>query len=74
MYLTGNLVDEMGVIEGMNGERATILLDINLKNKEVSELQEETSQATLASNSMVFKRQLHIDLQAKNCKATLYPT
>lgn len=43
MYLTGNLVDEMGVIEGMNGERATILLDINLKNKEVSELQEETS-------------------------------
>lgn len=74
MYLTGSLMGEMGVIEGMNGERATILLDINLKNKEVPELQEETSQATLASNSMVFKRQLRIDLQAKNSKATLYPT
>lgn len=74
MYLRGSLVGEMGVIGGRNGERATILLDINLKNKEAPELQEEISQATLASNSSGFKRQLHIDLQAKKCKATLYST
>lgn len=43
MYLRGNLVGEMGVIGGRNGERATILLDINLKNKEAPELQEEIS-------------------------------
>ena len=43
MHLGGSLVGEMGVIEVKNGERATILLDINLKNKEVPELQEETS-------------------------------